>query len=106
MQQEPLATFRYEAGNVDDVLEFLKRTRDELRTLRKVHVWADRLQVFDVNGDCFEVTGVGYIDDDIRPILDAVHTSYKPESIHNEFAGEYKEFKTGKRHPWAEDRVM
>lgn len=106
MPQEPLATFHYEAGNVADVLEFLKRTRNELRTLRKAQVWLDHFRVFDVNGDCFEVTGVGYHDDDIKPILDAVHTSYKPESIHNEFAGEYKEFKTGKRHPWAEDRVM
>ncbi len=106
MQREPLATFHYEAGNLVDVLEFLKRTRDELRMMRKVHVWTDRLRVFDVNGDCFEVTGVGYVDEDIKPILDAVLTSYNPESIHNEFAGEYKEFKTGKRHPWAEDRVM
>ena len=106
MQREPLATFHYDGGNLADVLEFLKRTRSELRTLRKVYVWPDRFQVFDVNGDCFEVTGVGYSDQDIRPILDAVHTSYKPDSIHNEIAGEYKEFKTGKRHPWAEDRVM
>ncbi|MDA1050675.1 MAG: hypothetical protein O3C40_09370 [Planctomycetota bacterium] len=106
MQREPLATFRYEAGNLVEVLEFLKRTRDELRLMRKVRVWTDRFQVFDVNGDCFEVTGVGYIDEHIKPILDAVLTSYNPDSIHNEFAGEYKEFKTGKRHPWAEDRVM
>ena len=106
MAREPLARFQYEAGKVADALEFLKRTRNELRTLRKVYVWTDRLRVFDVNGDCFEVTGVGYVDHDIKPILDAVHTSYKPEAIHNAFAGEYKEFKTGKRRPWAEDRVM
>ena len=106
MQQEPLATFGYQDGNLADSLEFLKRTRSELRTLRKVYVWTDRLRVFDVNGDCFEVTGIGYGDGDIKPILDAVHTSYKPDSIHDEFAGAYKEFKTGKRHPWAEDRVM
>ncbi|MCA9121330.1 MAG: hypothetical protein H6822_17960 [Planctomycetaceae bacterium] len=106
MHQEPIATLHFTNENVGEVLEFLKRTRVELRTLRKVHVWPDRLRVFDVNGDCFEVTGVGYVDENIRPILDAVHTSYKPESIHNDFAGEYKEFMTGKRHPWAEDRVM
>jgi hypothetical protein len=64
------------------------------------------MQVFDVNGDCFEVTGIGYPDDEIKPILDAVHTSYKPDSIHNAFSGPFKEFKTGKRRPWAEDRVM
>lgn len=103
---EPLATFRYEPGQVDQVLEFLKRTRNELRTLRRVRVWIDQLRVYDVNGDCFEVTGVGYPDDAIKPILDAVHTSYKPDSIHNAFSGPFKEFKTGKRRPWAEDRVM
>jgi hypothetical protein len=106
MLREPLASIRYETGGLADVLEFLKRTRVELRTLRKVHVWPDRFQVFDVNGDSFEVAGIGYSEQDIRPILDAVHTAYKPESIHNAFAGDYKEFKTGKRHPWAEDRVM
>jgi hypothetical protein len=106
MQREPLATFQYEAGNLAEVLEFLKRTRVELRMMRKVYVWTDRFRVFDVNGDCFEVTGVGYPDEAIRPILDAVLTSYNPDTIHNEFAGEYKEFKTGKRHPWAEDRIL
>ena len=102
----PLATCDYIPGQLDDVLEFLKRTRNELRVLRKVRVWHDHLRVYDVNGDCFEVTSVGYPDQEIRPILDAVHTAYKPESIHAEFDGPFKEFKTGKRRPWAEDRVM
>src|SRR4051794_23270405 len=48
----PLAT--HDFAGVDAALEFLKRTRWELRTLRKAHVWKDRLQVFDVNGDSFE----------------------------------------------------
>ena len=104
--QGPRATIRYEPGNLDEVLEFLKRTRNELRTLRKVRVWTDRVQVFDVNGDSFVVEGIGYPDEDIKPVLDAVHTSYKPEAIHNAFSGRYKEFKTGKRRVWAEDRVM
>ena len=103
---KPLAMHDYKLGGVEETLEFLKRTRNELRTLRKVRVWPDRIQVFDVNGDYFEVCGVGYVSDDIRPILDAVHTAYKPESIHNSIDPPYKEFKTGKRHPWAEDRVM
>ena len=103
---EPLATHDHNPGEVDGTLEFLKRTRNELRVLRKVRVWTDRIQVFDVNGDYFEVCGVGYASDDIRPILDAVHTAYKPESIHKSIDAPYKEFKTGKRHPWAEDRVM
>ena len=105
-ERQPLASFRFELGEVEQVLEFLKRTRNELRTLRKVRVWTNRVQVFDVNGDYFQVDGIGYPDDDIEAVLDAVHTAYKPESIHNPFTGKYKEFKTGKRHPWAEDRVM
>jgi hypothetical protein len=103
---EPLATCQYAPGNVEDLLEFLKRTRNELRLLRKVRVWKDLFRVYDINGDCFEITGIGYPDEDIRAVLNAVHTAYKPEAIHADLAGPYKEFKTGKRRPWAEDRVM
>ena len=106
MPPEPLATHEFISGRVDDALEFLKRTRNELRILRKVRVFTDSVQVFDVNGDYFEVRGVGYPDADVVPILEAVHTAFKPEAIHNAFDGPYKEFLTGKRRPWAEDRVM
>ena len=104
--ETPLAVYEFELGCTNEALEFLKRTRNELRVLRKVRVWVDRFRIYDVNGDCFEVQGIGYPDDDIKPLLDAVHTAYKPESIHQPFSGHYKEFKTGKRRPWAEDRVM
>ena len=89
---KPLATHQFEPGKVDETLEFLKRTRNELRMLRKVRVFVDRLQVFDVNGDLFEIQGVGYPDDEIVPLLDAVNTAYKRELIHQEIDGEYKEF--------------
>ena len=105
-ERAPLATHTFCPGETEEALEFLKRTRNELRILRKVRVFRDALRVYDVNGDCFEIQGIGYPDAEVRPLLDAVHTSYKPESIHNEFQGTYKEFKTGKRRPWAEDRVM
>ena len=48
---EPLARHDYRPGAVDEALEFLKRTRNELRTLRKVRVWTDRVQVFDKQGN-------------------------------------------------------
>ena len=102
----PLAEHAFEAGGVASALEFLKRTRDELRLLRKVRVWHDRLQVFDINGDYFEIQGIGYPDADIVPLLNAVHTNFKPQTIAAEFSGEYKEFLTGRRRPWAPDRVM
>lgn len=103
---EPLAAHVHAPGQLNDTLEFLKRTRSELRELRKVHVWTDRVQVFDVNGDYFEVRGVGYPDDGVIAVLRAVNTAFKPESIHHEIEAPYKEFKTGRRHAWAEDRVM
>ena len=103
---DPLAIHTYVPGELPDALEFLKRTRWELRSLRKVHVWPDRLQIFDINGDSFEVRGIGYGDVDIIALLRAVNTAFEPTTIHEPTNLEYKEFKTGRRHPWAEDRVM
>jgi len=101
---EPLATHDFVA--LDAALEFLKRTRSELRSLRRVRVWKDRLQIFDVNGDYFEVRGIGYPDADIVALLRAINTAFDPDTIHQPVAQEYKEFATGRRHTWAEDRVM
>jgi hypothetical protein len=101
----PTATFEF-AADVPATLEFLKRTRWELRELRLVRVWKDRLQVHDVNRDFFEIRGVGYPDADIVPLLRAVNTAFDPATIHDPTDAEYKEFKTGRRHTWAEDRVM
>jgi|SRR5947209_8097710 len=103
---DPLATHRHTPGDLGPALEFLKRTRWELRSLRKVRVWKDRLQVLDVNGDSFEVQGVGYPDADVVPLLRAINTAFDPQTIHDATDLEYKEFATGRRHPWAEDRVM
>ena len=48
----------------------------------------------------------GYPDGEIVPLLRAVNTAFDPATIHEATTLEYKEFKTGRRHPWAEDRVM
>ena len=102
----PLATHDHAPGNLPAALEFLKRTRWELRDLRMVRVWKDRFQVIDVNKDYFEVRGVGYMDADVVPLLRAVNTAFDPATIHDPTDAEYKEFLTGRRHTWAEDRVM
>jgi hypothetical protein len=102
----PLAIHEFAPDGLEAALEFLKRTRAELRQLRKVRVWTDRLQIFDVNSDFFELRGVGYSEDAIVPLLRAVNTAFDPATIHNPVSEPYKEFKTGRRHPWAEDRVM
>ena len=80
--------------------------RAGIASLRFVRIWKDRWQVIDVNGDFFEIRGVGYPDADIVPLLQAVNTAFDPLTIHNETKLDFKEFSTGRRHPWAADRVM
>jgi hypothetical protein len=102
----PLASHDYNQGGLVATLEFLKRTRSELRSLRRVRVWKDHVHVIDVNKDFFEIRGIGYPDADIVPLLRNINTAFDPQRIHEPTDLEYKEFDTGRRHPWAEDRVM
>jgi hypothetical protein len=102
----PLATHDYTPGGLEAALEFLKRTRAELRTLRRVRVWKDKFHIIDVNKDYFEIRGLGYGDADIVPLLRNLNTAFNPQTIHAATELEYKEYDTGRRHPWAEDRVM
>jgi hypothetical protein len=102
----PRSSYAYLPGALEPALEFLKRTRFELRSLRKVHIGKDWLRIFDINGDYFEIQGLGYGDADIVPLLRSINTAFDPQTIHEPTDLEYKEFKTGRRHPWAEDRVM
>lgn len=101
-----IATFEFDPAHADDVLVFLKRMRFELRSLRRVRVWSDRLQIFDINGDCFEVRHLGYLDEAVVDVLDNINTAYKRELIHDPIDRDFKEFLTGRRYPWAADRVM
>ncbi|MBI3462382.1 MAG: hypothetical protein HY000_04885 [Planctomycetes bacterium] len=102
----PKATHDHQSGQVDAVLEFLKRTRSELRSLRRVRVWTDKLHVIDVNGDYFEIRGLGYTQPDIVPVLQNINTAFNKDTIHEPTTGEYKELNTGRRYTWAQDRVM
>ena len=102
----PLATHDFTPGGLDAALAFLKRTRAELRSLRKVRLWSDRFHIIDVNKDYFEMRGIGYADADIIPLLKMINTAYNPDTLHQPAAVEFKEFDTGRRHCWAEDRVM
>ena len=101
-----LAAHDYGAGGIDAVLEFLKRTRSELRTVCKVRVWPSRVQVLDVNDDRFELRGLGYADTEVIRALDMVNAAYNRQTIHQPTEQEYKEFRTGRRYAWAADRVM
>ena len=101
-----VAEHRFESERPQETLEFLKRTRSELRILRRVRVSREWVRIFDVNGDWFEVSGVGYADADVITVLNAVNTPFNRDTIHDPTDAEYKEFLTSRRYPWAADRVM
>ena len=103
---EPVATHDFSDGGLEAALEFFRRTRNELRALRKVQVSNDWVRLFDVNGDFFELTGLGYPEPDIVPVLKSFDTPFNPDTIHAPVRAPYKEFDTGRRYPWAADRVM
>jgi hypothetical protein len=101
-----LASHEYASGGLEAALEFLKRTRGEMRALHRVRVWKDRVEVVDVNKDIFEVRGIGYPDPDVIPVLQYVNTAFNPETIHVPVDVDYKEFGAGRRYTWAADRLM
>ena len=103
---EPLAVYEYTQGGLEAALAFLKRTRSELRSLRWVRVWTDKLHVIDVNKDYFEIRGLGYTHPDIVSVLQNINTAFNKDTIHNPTSESYKEFQTGRRYTWANDRVM
>src|SRR4051812_18276244 len=94
----PLATHDYTPGGLEAALEFLKRTRAELREIRMVRVGRDYVHVIDVNKDYFEVRGVGYPDADVVPLLRAVNTAFNPDTVHDAIEDEYKEYGAGRRY--------
>ncbi len=101
-----LATHAHQPGGLDQTLAFLRRTRSELRLLRWAFAWKDRVQICDVNRDIFEIVGLGHADPDIIPVFKEVNAAYDPSTIHQPTEAEHKVFNLGRRHPWAEDRVM
>jgi hypothetical protein len=103
---EPIATHDFANGGLEAALQFFRRTRNELRMLRMVRVAKEWVRLFDINGDYFELRGLGYADADVVSVLNSFNTPFDPESIHEPTGEPFKEFKTGRRYPWAADRVM
>lgn len=102
----PLSTHDFSDGGLDAAIAFFRRTRSELRMLHRAQVSTDWVRLFDVNGDYFELRGLGYPDGEVVPLLRTLDTPFNPERIHVPIEGPYKEFKMGRRYPWAADRVM
>ena len=103
---KPIAIHEFADGGLEAALAFFRRSRVELRALHRARVSTDRVQLFDINGDYLELRGIGYPDPDIVAILKSFDTPFHPNKIHDSVAAPYKEFLTGRRYPWAIDRVM
>ena len=106
LMKEPLATHDFADGGLEAALAFFHRARSELRALRMVRVSTQWVRLFDVNQDHFELRGLGYADADVLAVLQSFDTPFNPQTIHRPTDAPYKEFKTGRRYPWAADRVM
>ena len=102
----PLAVHDYARAAWTPPWTFLKRTRAELRLLRMVRLGKDLLHVYDVNKDF--VRGPRHRLPRRRrgaALAERQH-GLQPRDDPRPTDAEYKEFDTGRRHPWAEDRVM
>lgn len=64
------------------------------------------MRIFDVNNDVFEIRGLGYPNPDLIPLLNSIGAVFDPNTIHEPTTAEFKELKTGRCHPWAEDRIL
>ncbi len=104
MPESPFIEYR--PGALQEVYDFMQQMRYTFRTQRMVRVYTDRLEVFDVNGDAYEIRGLGYPDADVTAVLDALNAVYRKDVVHAPIDRPYKEFKTGRRYTWANDRVM
>ena len=90
-------------GSSDDTARIAQGAADQV-----VRLGQNQGKGFAVRAGVLQAAGdvIGYADADIIPLLRNINTAFDPQKIHEPTDSEYKEFDTGRRHPWAEDRVM
>ena len=95
----------HQPDRLTDTIDFLKQARWELREWRRVELTPTSFSLFDVNGDFLRIDGIGYDDAEVVTLLRAVNAAYDPETLQTP-SSMPKEYFTGRRHPWANDRAM
>ena len=65
-------------AGLDAAIAFFHRTRSELRILRMVRVSTNWVRLYDVNGDYFELRGLGYPDRGHRSCAQIVRYAVQP----------------------------
>ena len=99
------------AGSPEDsgeLIQFLRREMDRLRSLRKLVISREKTVVCDINKDCIEFPGLTYGSAALEDLLHELGVVFNPATLHNSNAtpSGIKEFDLSARHPWGEDRVM
>ena len=98
-------------GSLDDtreLVQFLRRESDKLRSLRKLIITREKTVVRDVNGDEMEFPGLTYGCAALDVLLQELGVVFTHATLHNAGAtpNGVKEFRLSARHPWGHDRVM
>ena len=98
-------------GSLEDsreLIQFVRRETDKLRSLRKLVISPDKTVVRDVNGEGIEFPGLTYGSAVLEALLEELGVVFTPQTLHNPTAtpGGVKEFRLSARHPWGHDRVM
>ena len=98
-------------GSLDDtreLIQFVRRESDKMRSLRKLTVTREKTIVRDVNGDEMEFPGLTYGCPALDALLEELGVIFTHATLHNPDAtpNGIKEFRLSARHPWGHDRVM
>jgi hypothetical protein len=99
------------AGPLDDsreLIQFLRREMDKLRSLRKVVISLKETIVSDVNGDRMEFPGLTYGNPVLEELLRELGVVFNRQTLHNPAAtaNGVKEFLLTARWTWGHDRVL
>src|SRR5258708_15506451 len=99
------------AGSVDDaheLIQFLRRELNRLRSLRRLRISREKTVVLDVNGDGIEFPGLTYGCASLDELMRELGIVFNPTTLHNPKAtpSGIKEFDISAKWTWGHDRVL
>jgi len=95
-------------GDATEVVRFLRRELNNLRTLRRVRISPERTIVLDVNKDGLEFPGLTYGSPVLERLLQELGVMFSSDTLHDTTGvpDGQKEFDLSARYTWGHDRVM
>ena len=103
-RSEPV--YRYDPREQDVVRRILRAQRKGFNTANRVRVECGRTAIIDINRDEFIVEGLGYGDDNLVPLLEALGAAFNPEELRRLGADEAvpREFPLSRAWAWGAER--